>query len=327
MNLEELAKKVANNYKKALVTGGAGFIGSHICEELVKSGIEVVSLDDYSAGKKQNHEFLEGYPNFTSVECDITEMTNLPKYFEDVNIVFHNAASKKNICLKDPRRDLEVNAKGTYNLLELAKAFRVKKFVHASTGSVYGEAQYHSQDENHPLKPVSYYGVSKLAGERYVELFNHIFGLNTTVLRYFHVYGLRQESNEFGGVVSIFIRNMIKNQQPIIFGDGTQERSFTYVKDVVKANLLSALDERANGQVYNCASGISVTIQELCDKVIEYFGKKDEVKPRYEDWMIGDIKKFDIDNSKIRSIGMEFEKDFYKMLKYTINEMREYLLK
>ena len=324
-SLADLVTKLEKKYKKALVTGGAGFIGSHICEELVKSGIEVVSLDDYSAGKIKNNEFLEKYSNFTLVECDITDMNNLPKNFEGVDIVFHNAASKKNICLRDPRRDLEVNAKGTYNLLELAKAFRVKKFVHASTGSVYGEAQYHPQDENHPLKPVSYYGVSKLAGERYVELFNHIFGLNTTVLRYFHVYGPRQESNEFGGVVSIFIRNMLRNQQPIIFGDGTQERSFTYVKDVVKANLLVALDEKANGQVYNCASGISVTIQELCDKVIEYFEKKDGVKPRYEDWVVGDIKIFDLDNSKIKSLGMEFEKDFFKMLKVTIEEMKGYL--
>lgn len=188
-DMKNLLNEVKKKYKKALVTGGAGFIGSHICEELVNSGIEVVSLDDYSAGKQKNHGFLDEHSNFCAVKCDVTDMTNLPKYFEGVDLVFHNAASKKNICLQDPRRDLEVNAKGTYNLLELAKAFKVKKFVHASTGSVYGEAQYHPQDENHPLKPVSYYGVSKLAGERYVELFNHIFGLNTTVLRYFLFLG------------------------------------------------------------------------------------------------------------------------------------------
>lgn len=325
MELEELTMEMSKKYRKALVTGGAGFIGSHICEELVKSGIEVVSLDDYSAGKSENTNFLETNTNFVAVECDITDMTALPKHFEGVDIVFHNAASKKNVCLKDPRRDLEVNAKGTYNLLELSKAFKVKKFVHASTGSVYGEAQCHPQDENHPLKPVSYYGVSKLAGERYAELFNHIYGLDTTVLRYFHVYGSRQESNEFGGVVSIFVRNMIKNQQPVIFGDGSQERSFTYVKDLVKANLLSATDKRLSGQVYNCASGISVTVQELCDKVIESFGRTGEVSPRYEDWLVGDIKIFDIDNSKIRSVGMEFEKDFFKFLELTISEMKDYM--
>ena len=323
MEIINLINQLKKNYHKALVTGGAGFIGSHICEELVKAGIEVIALDDFSAGKFSNIEFLENNLNFTVAECDITDMNNLPKHFESVDIVFHNAASKKNICLKDPRRDLEVNAKGTYNLLELSKAFKVKKFIHASTGSVYGEAKYFPQDEDHPLKPVSYYGVSKLAGERYVELFNHIYNLDTTVLRYFHVYGPRQESNEFGGVVSIFIRNMLKNEQPIIFGDGTQERSFTYVKDIVKANLLSAVDKRATGQTYNCASGISVNINELCNKVIEFFNKKGDVKPKYEEWVIGDIKVFNIDNSKISKLGIDFEKDFFKMLENTIIEMKK----
>lgn len=305
-------------YKKALVTGGAGFIGSHICEELVKSGIGVVSLDDYSAGKEQNHSHLDSRSNFVALKCDITDPKELSQHFDGVDLVFHNAAAKKNVCLKDPRRDLEVNAEGTYNMLELSKKTGVKKFVHASTGSVYGEAQYVPQDEQHPLSPASYYGVSKLAGEKYVMLFNKLFGLNTTVLRYFHVFGPRQESNEFGGVVSIFIRNMLKGQQPVIFGDGTQERSFTYVKDVVKANLLVAVNDETFGEVYNCASGISITVQELCNRVIEDFGKKGIVKPRYEDWLPGDIKKFDVDNSKIRALGIEFETDFPRMLKTTI---------
>jgi UDP-glucose 4-epimerase len=320
--LQALLNRISEQYSKALVTGGAGFIGSHICEELVKSGIQVVSLDDYSAGKEQNCAFLEGYDNYHAVDCDVTDMNNLPRHFEGVDLVFHNAASKKNICLRDPRRDLEVNAKGAYNMLELAKAFGVKKFVHASTGSVYGEAQYYPQDEEHPLRPVSYYGVSKLAGERYVILYNRIYGLNTTVLRYFHVYGPRQESNEFGGVVAIFTRNMLMDQTPVIFGDGTQERSFTYVKDVVKANLLVATDERTSGEVYNCASAISVTIEDLCHRVIEFFGKSGEVRPRYDDWLVGDIKKFDIDNSKIKALGMSFETDFWAKLRETIEYYR-----
>lgn len=319
--MNEFLEKIPAMYKKALVTGGAGFIGSHICEELVRTGIDVISLDDYSAGKRENHAFLERYDNFEGFHCDITNMNDLPKYFEGVDIVFHNAASKKNICLNNPRRDLEVNTGGTFNLLELSKAFGVKKFVHASTGSVYGEAQYQPQDEGHPLKPVSYYGVSKLAGERYVHLFHKIHGLNCSTLRYFHVYGPRQESNEFGGVVAIFIRNMMNDEQPVIFGDGSQERSFTFVKDVVKANLLVALEDRAIGEVYNCASAISVKIQELCHQVIESFGKKGSVRPRYEDWLVGDIKVFNIENSKIKNLGMEFEKDFWKMLELTIEKM------
>lgn len=319
--------KIKELYKKAIVTGGAGFIGSHICEELVKSGIEVLSIDDYSAGKEKNHIHLDKYPNFKAVHCDITDPLELTKHFEGVDIVFHNAASKKNICLKDPRRDLDVNAKGTFNLLDLSVKNKVKKFVHASTGSVYGEAVVLPQTENHPLNPVSFYGVSKLAGEKYTSFFGKLYGLNITVLRYFHVFGSRQESNEFGGVVPIFVRNMVNGEQPVIFGDGTQERSFTHVEDVVKANILVATDDRARGEVYNCASGSSVTVNELCDAVIDYFGKKGEVKPKYEDWLVGDIKIFNIDNSKLKALGMDFNKDFFTLLKPTIEETVNYLKK
>lgn len=306
--------EIAGRYRKALVTGGAGFIGSHICEELVKSGIQIVSLDNYSAGKRENHAHLDKHDNFHAVECDITDADSLSKHFDGIDIVFHNAASKKNICLEDPKRDLEVNATGTFNLLELSKTFGVKKFIHASTGSVYGKAPHYLLDENHPFSPLSYYGISKTAGERYVNLFNSIHRLDTTILRYFHVYGQRQESNELGGVVAIFIRNMMNNEQPVIFGDGTQMRSFTHVKDVVEANLLVATYEEARGETYNCASGISITIQELCDKVIEYFGKSGVVKPRYGEWQAGDSIYFDVSNEKIEALGLEFDTDFFSRL-------------
>lgn len=297
-------------YEKAMVTGGAGFIGSHICEELVKTGVEVISLDNYSAGKEENHSFLDDYDNFTAVNCDITDMANLPQYFEGVDIVFNNAASKKVVCLHDPRRDLEVNALGTFNLLELSKAYGVKKFVHASTGSVYGELRSDLHEKEPPIGPRSYYGVSKLAGEQYVQMMHKTFGMDTTVLRYFHVYGPRQEFGKLGGVVAIFIRNVLENQNPVIFGDGTQERSFTWVKDVVRANLLVATHQESTGQIYNCASCISVSIQELCDKVIELFGKKGKLAPRYDDWVVGDIKKFFINNDNLMKLGMSFETDF-----------------
>ena len=136
-----------------------------------------------------------------------------------MDIVFHQAASKKTICLNNPRLDLEINAKGTFNLLELSVKHNVKKFVHASTGSVYGEAQYKPQDEQHPLNPTSYYGVSKLAGEKYVRAFHDLYNLNVTILRYFHVYGPRQESSDVGGVVSIFTRRILEGKPIYIYGD------------------------------------------------------------------------------------------------------------
>jgi UDP-glucose 4-epimerase len=181
------------------------------------------------------------------------------------------------------------------------------------------------QTEDHPLSPVSHYGVSKLAGERYVSLYNKMYGLNTTILRYFHVYGPRQEYNEFGGVVAIFIRNMLKGERPTIFGDGTQERSFTYVRDIVRANQLTAVSDKAQGEVFNCASGIKVTINWLAEAVIRHFGKSEAVAPAYKDWLPGDIKVFDVDNSKIQRLGVVFERDFDAKLKETIMMMRGYI--
>ena len=311
-------------FRKVLVTGGAGFIGSHIVEELVTRGVETISVDNYFAGKHANLAHLSGYSNFQEVACDVTDLEALDTHFSGVEAVFHEAASKKTICLNDPRRDLEINAAGTFNLLELAVKHRVSKFVHASTGSVYGEAQYFPQDETHPLVPTSYYGVSKLAGEKYVKAFHHLHNLDTTVLRYFHVYGPRQESSEVGGVVSIFTRLLLHGQPVTIFGDGTQQRSFTYVKDVVRANLLAASTPGTQGEVYNCASGIKVTIRELVDSVAEILGVA-APEIRYADWTPGDIKIFDIDNHKIRrALGIEFLTDFRQGLAQTVAWARDY---
>lgn len=290
-------------FKRALVTGGAGFIGSHIIEELLKLGIEVISIDNYFTGK---HENLAGLPNrklLTEVDCDVTDYDHLRQYFDGVEVVFHNAASKKTVCLNNPRLDLEINAKGTFNVLELAHEFGVNKVVHASTGSVYGEAQYYPQDENHPLNPTSYYGVSKLAGEKYVTAFYHLYDVNVTVLRYFHVYGPRQESADVrGGVVAIFCRRVLAGLPPVIYGDGTQQRTFTYVKDVVRANLLVATQPDSKGQVYNCASGLRITVGEMAEKVLRLCGREDST-PVYDDWTPGDIKIFDIDHTKIEKLG------------------------
>lgn len=310
-------------FKKAIVTGGAGFIGSHIVEELLNLGVETVSIDNYQTGDKRNLATFKKNKLFKEVDCDVTDYPSLKKQFKGVDIVFHEAASKKTICLKDPRRDLEINAKGTFNLLELSRDFGVKKFVHASSGSVYGEAKIFPQKEDHPLDPVSYYGVSKLAGERYVDVFNHLYGLDTTVLRYFHVYGTRQESSDYGGVIAIFNRRLMKGEPPIIFGDGTQQRSFTYVKDVVKANLLVAQKKEAKGEVYNCASGINITINEMAKMVLKEYGSG--LKPIYKDWTPGDIKVFNIDNSKIKKLGLKDFTPFDKGLKETVEWYRESL--
>lgn len=312
----------AFTYKKAIVTGGAGFIGSHLVEELLNMNVEVICLDDYSAGKIENITPFRNNPNFTEVICDLTDYEQFKQYFEGVDIVFHNAASKKTVCLKDPRRDLEVNAKGMFNILELSRSFGIKKVVHASTGSVYGEAIYYPQDEKHPVAPTSFYGVSKLAAEKYAVVFSRMYNLDVTILRYFHVYGPRQDSSEVGGVVSIFIRKALNNEPLIIFGDGTQQRSFTYVKDIVRINMLVATLGTTKGEIYNCASGIRITISQLAEMIKQKLGKP-ELEVLYQDWAPGDIKVFIIDNSKLRELGFEFETNFETGLQETIAWMQQ----
>jgi UDP-glucose 4-epimerase len=314
-------------FKKALVTGGAGFIGSHLVEELVNLGVETISIDNYFAGKHENLAHLKKFPNFQEVECDTRDYDKLDQLLPGVEVIFNEAASKKTICMRDPGMDLQINGGGTLNLLQLSIKHGVKKFVHASTGSVYGEPQYKPQDEKHPLNPTSYYGVSKLAGERYVKVFEHIYGLDTTVLRYFHVYGPRQESSDVGGVVSIFVRKMLHGEPIVIFGSGLQERSFTFVKDVVKANILAAEKSEAKGMVFNCASGIKVTIKELANMVAEQLGINN-LEVIYKDWTPGDIKVFDINNALIcERLGIDFLTDFSKGLAKTIEWSKDYFSK
>ena len=315
-----------SKYSRALVTGGAGFIGSHLVEELLAEGLEVVSIDNYFAGKKENlAPFHEMYGDrFTEVNCDVTDVENLRKYFDGVDLVFHEAASKKTICLRDPRRDMEINGIGTYNILELSRDFGVKKVVHASSGSVYGEARYFPQDEEHPVNPTSYYGVSKLAGEKYVRAFADLYDMDCTVLRYFHVYVPRQENSDVGGVVSIFGRRVLNGEPPIIHGDGTQQRSFTYVKDLVNINKLVAMTEGTKGEAYNCASGINVTVGELAEKVKAYFGRQD-LQTIYDDWTVGDIKVFDVSNEKIKKLGHSFKWSFDDGLACTLDWLKDYL--
>jgi UDP-glucose 4-epimerase len=312
-------------WNTALVTGGAGFIGSHVDDELINRGTEVVSIDNYLSGSRANNEHLLEHVFFHGRETDVCDYPALEELFKykwmngPIEAIFHQAASKKTICLADPRRDLDINAKGTFNLLELARKYDVKKFVHASTGSVYGEGYVFPQTEEHPLMPTSYYGVSKLAGEKYVRAFGHLYGMDTTVLRYFHVYGGRQNWTDTGGVVPIFIRRMLNKEPVTIFGDGGQQRSFTYVQDVVNANMMVCDRPDSKGQAYNCASGINVTIKELATRIASML--KIEPNIQYKDWAVGDIKVFQIDNTKIKRLGFEFKTSFDAGLRNTVRWM------
>lgn len=276
---------------KYVVTGGAGFIGSHICEELSKQGHNVYSIDDYSAGYEKNLNDFD----VEQISWDVTEYSGLLSIIKSLGTVdgiFHEAASKKNICLARPERDLQVNIKGAFNVATIAKELDIK-LVHASTGSVYGEAMG-KQDEKHPTNPVSYYGISKLAGEKYAQ-----YIANAVILRYFHVYGARQESaDDRGGVLSIWMRRIEQGLPVILYGDGTQERSFTYVKDLVMANILAM--EKGTG-IYNAASGYCYTLNDMLIALKNVYGDFEVIQ---KDWQVGDIKKFYVDNTRIKDLGL-----------------------
>ena len=286
---------------KAIVTGGAGFIGSHIADRLIKDGHEVIIFDDLSAGKLEN---IPKKARFCQVDVsNWDELAANNNEFKGCDVIFHNAASKKNICLRDPVKDLQVNGGGTLMLLQLAQKYGVKKFVHASTGSVYGNVTAEI-NEGTRLMPVSYYGISKLAGESYVRHFRYAYGMNITILRYFHVYGERQETDaDLGGVVAIF-RDRIRNRLGItIHGDGEQQRVFTHVEDVVEANMIAWKQNRTYGQVYNCAASEKVTVGQLSDLLMDEYG---EVEVEYTDPLEGDIFWFDVSSEKIQQLGVKF---------------------
>lgn len=293
---------VSLKHNKYLVTGGAGFIGSHLCENILKQDKEVICLDNLSFGKKENIIHLIGNPKFKFIQADICNLSDISEYFAGIDVVFHNAASKFVFCKKNPRQDFLVNIQGAWNVFEACRLSDVKMIIHASTGSVYGEA-IAPQDETHCYNPISFYGVSKLAGERYLAAFRNYYELNYVILRYSHVFGPRQESADYGGVIPIFIRRALANEPLIIYGDGEQIRHFTYVTDIIKANFLLTTS-CITGEAYNVASEINLSIYALANKIIELTNSTSKLI--FTQKRQGDIYNFNVNNKKIRNMGMEF---------------------
>ena len=305
----------------SVVTGGAGFLGSHLVDALLARGDRVIAIDTLvgTHGSLRNLAPALMNPNLTFVEEDILDWASA-EHLESVDTVYHQAASKNTVSMRDPERDLAVNAQGTLRLLLSSVEAGVRKFVHGSTGSVFGELEV-QQNELHPTRPRSFYGVSKLAGESYCRVISEIYGLNTTVLRYYHVIGPRQDDSATGGVVPIFVRCCEEGRPITIYGTGEQVRSFTSVADVVAANILVADAPEANGEFYNCASAIKVSILQLADFVRRELGVR--VPVVYEDWRPGDIVDFDIDNTKILSIGAVFNTDWKQVVRGVIESRRQ----
>lgn len=285
--------------KKVLVTGGAGFIGSHLVERLVKSGCNVRVLDNFSSGKKEN--LLDVLDKIELFVVDIRDRMKLNEAIKGVDIIFHQAALRSvPASVDDPYSYNDVNVTGTMNILMAAVQEKVNRVIYASSSSVYGDTVQMPEREEFLPRPVSPYAASKLAGEFYCNVFSAIYDLVTVSLRYFNVFGPRQDPHsKYASVVPAFALKMLKDEQPEIHGDGTQSRDFSYVANVVEANILAATVEDANaikGQVFNIACGEEHSVMEIYECIKEILDK--DIPVTYGPRRKGDVRRTLADISK-----------------------------
>ncbi len=305
-----------------LVTGGAGFIGSHIAGRLVKEGNTVKVLDNFCTGKKENlADFLD---KIELIEGDIRDVDLLPEVMKGVDYVSHQAALRSvPKSIEDPGAYNQVNVTGTLNILLTSHQARVKRVVFASSSSVYGETDEFPEKENQELKVISPYAATKLAGETYCRVFAKIYGLETVSLRYFNVFGPRQDpTSQYAAVIPIFIMRMLKGESPQVHGDGEQSRDFTYIDNVVEANLLSCTQPNITGEAFNVAGGGCVSILDIVKELNRIMGK--EIKPEFTPPRRGDVKQTWADMTKIkRLMNHQPEIKFKEGLKKTLEFFEE----
>ncbi len=283
----------------ALVSGGAGFIGSHIVERLLSDGYKVRIIDNFSTGKMEN---LLGNESLDVVDGDISQFEKVKEVMEGVDYVFHQAAvASVPKTVNDPLGSQLTNYKGTLNLLEAAKIHNVKRLVFASSAAVYGDLPDLPKTESMHLAPQTPYAIDKLASEYACLAYNNLYGTQAVVLRYFNVFGPRQDpASPYSGVISKFADCLKNGVQPVIYGDGEQSRDFVYVKDVVEANMKAMSIEGVSGNVVNIASGKPVNLNILLKTLSQLFGAT--FSPKYEEARVGDIKHSSADISRAREL-------------------------
>jgi len=285
----------------ALVTGGAGFIGSHIAEALAARGASVRVIDNLSTGHLENIEAIGAKVDF--IRGDLADAATVRKAVEDVEIVFHEAALPSvPRSVANPRETHLACVDGTFNLLLAAKEQGVRRVIYAASSSVYGDQSTLPKVESMRPEPLSPYAAAKLVGEYYCQVFTRTYNFETICLRYFNVFGPRQDpGSPYSGVVSRFIDFLIKGERPVIYGDGEQTRDFTYISNAVDANLLAAEADKGIGEVINIANGEQVTINELFRRLKEVTGR-DDVEPEYQEARTGDILHSLADISRARAL-------------------------
>jgi nucleoside-diphosphate-sugar epimerase len=299
-----------------LVTGGAGFIGSNTVDELLRRGHTVVVLDDFSAGREENLKQCAG--KIEIVRGSITDLPAVHKACERADYVIHLAArTSVPRSVKDPIESNHVNIDGTLNVLVAARDAKIRRFVYAASSSAYGETPTQPKREDMCPDPISPYGVTKFVGELYAKVFGRCYGLETVCLRYFNVFGPRQDpSSPYSGVLSKFITTLLADGQPVIFGDGEQSRDFTYIENVVQANLLACEAPNCAGQVLNAGTGGRFTLNETLRLLEKISGKRATAK--YEPPRSGDILHSQADITEARkTLGYDPKVSFEEGLRRT----------
>jgi len=307
-----------------VVTGGGGFIGSHIVEELLRRNEIVRVIDNFSTGKWENIEPFEGGAEI--IEADIAEGKNLPRFLEGADYVIHQAAIPsvpKSIL--DPVKSHHANVNGTLQLLNASREANVKRVVYASSSSVYGDSPTLPKHEGMMPNPLSPYGAQKLFAEIYCQVFSRAYGLETVSLRYFNVFGPRQDStSQYSGVLALFIPAVLQSKRPTIYGDGLQSRDFTYVQNVVEANLVACTVPGVAGQVFNVACGDRITVNSMLQQINKITGK--DIAPIYADPRPGDIKHSQADITRAKEhLGYQPKISFEEGLRNTIEWYRRNL--
>jgi UDP-glucose 4-epimerase len=311
----------------ALVTGGAGFIGSHIARSLIEQGARVRIIDNLSTGYEANLNEIGSGLDF--INASIADPNALKSALQDVELIFHEAAIPsvpKSVA--QPRETHEASVNGTFSLLLAARDAKVRRLVYAASSSVYGDQRESPKHESMRPDPLSPYAVAKLVGEYYCQVFTRTYGLETVCLRYFNVFGPRQDpSSPYSGVISRFIRALESGEPPVIYGDGEQTRDFTYVANAVDANLRAAQAAGASGRVFNIANGQSVSINEVLEVLKRLTGRTD-VSAEYADPRVGDVRDSLADLGAARSVleyspqigleeGLQLTLDWWKTSRFS----------
>lgn len=312
---------------KFLVTGAAGFIGSNLCEALLDKGYEVRALDNLSIGKQENIDLFIDNPNYTFLKADIRDFDACMKATDGVDYVLHQAAwGSVPRSIEMPLEYEEINIKGTLNMLEASRQNDVKKFVYASSSSVYGDEPNLPKVEDRIGNVLSPYALTKKVNELYAKIYSDLYGLDTYGLRYFNVFGRRQDPDgAYAAVIPKFIKLLLNNERPTINGDGKQSRDFTYIENVIEANLKACkADSKYSGEAFNIAYGGREYLINLFNTLCELLGK--DIEPIFGSERAGDIKHSNADISKAKMIlgynpDWDFNKGIREAIKWYINNL------